>query len=76
MVHAYVMVKTGAGESDATLAAIRELSAVVEAHIVAGDFDVIAEVEVDDVYTVLHTASSEIQALDGIVDTRTYIGLD
>lgn len=76
MVHAYVLAKTGTGESDAALNAIRELPRVVDAHIVAGAYDIIAEVEVDDVYAVLQTASSEMQSLDGVRETRTYIALD
>ena len=76
MVRAFVMVKTGAGESEATVEAIREIDAVVEAHVVAGEFDVIAEVDAPEVYDVLHTASSSIQGLDGVVDTKTYFALD
>lgn len=76
MVHAVIMVKTGAGESEATVGPIRDIDGVTEAHVVAGEFDIIAEVEVDEVYDVLHTASSGIQGLDGVLDTKTYIALD
>lgn len=76
MVRAFVMAKTGAGKSEEMVEVIRELAAVTEAHVVAGAFDVIAEVEGEQVYEVLHTASSLIQGLDGVVDTKTYIALD
>ena len=76
MVTAVVMVKTGAGESEDSVEAIRAIDAVTEAHVVAGEYDVIAEVEADEVYDVLHTASSSIQGLPGVVDTKTYIALD
>lgn len=76
MVHAYVMIKTGAGESDVVVERIRGLSGILEAHIVAGAYDVVAEVEAEEVYDILRTASSEIQTLDGIDETRTYIALD
>ena len=36
MVHAFIMVKTGAGESEQLIEPIRGLGGVVEAHIVAG----------------------------------------
>lgn len=76
MVDAFIMVKTAAGESETTVARIRELDTVSEAHVVAGDYDVIAEVSAPEVYEVLHTASSSIQNLEGVVDTKTYIALD
>ena len=75
MVHAFVMVKTGAGRSEAAANAIAGIEGVTEAHIVAGEFDVIAEVDGPEVYDVMHTASSSIQGLDGVVDTKTYIAL-
>lgn len=76
MVHAYVMIKTATGSSEGILDDVRDLPEIAEAHIVAGDFDIVAEVEVDDVYSVLHAASSELQALDGVVETRTYFSLE
>ena len=75
MVHAVIMVKTEAGRSEETVEVIRDVDGVTEAHVVAGEYDVIAEVEAEEVYDVLHTASSGIQGLDGVVDTKTYIAL-
>lgn len=76
MVHAFIMVKTAAGKSEHLLADIRAIDSVSAAHIVAGNFDIIAEVDVDEVYDVLQTVSSGIQALDGVTDTKTYIAMD
>jgi DNA-binding Lrp family transcriptional regulator len=76
MVHAFIMVKTAAGKSEDLLATVQDLDGVTEAHIVAGDFDIIVEVATDEVYEVLHTASSDIQDLDGVADTKTYIALE
>jgi DNA-binding Lrp family transcriptional regulator len=76
MVHAFIMVKTAAGESEPMVEVIRGIESVTEAHVVAGEFDVIAEVDAEEVYDVLHTASSSIQGLDGVVDTKTYFALD
>jgi len=76
MVRAFVMVKTAAGESEPMVEAIRGIETVTEAHVVAGEFDVIAEVDAPEIYEVLHTASSSIQGLDGVVDTKTYFALD
>jgi DNA-binding Lrp family transcriptional regulator len=70
------MVKTEAGEGERLLTAIRELASVAEAHIVAGNYDLIAEVETEEVYDVLKSVSSEVQGLQGVTDTKTYISMD
>lgn len=76
MVHAVVMVETGTGKSTEIVEAITALDRVLEAHVVAGDYDIIVEVEADEVYEVLETASTAIQGIDGVSDTRTYVSLD
>jgi DNA-binding Lrp family transcriptional regulator len=76
MVHAFIMVKTGAGESEGLIDTIRDLEGVTEAHIVAGAYDIIAEVSAEKVYDVLHTSSSGIQGFTGVSDTKTYISMD
>ena len=76
MVHAFIMVKTATGKSEDLLGDVRAIDVIEEAHIVAGDFDMIVEVEADEVYDVLHTASSEIQDFEGVSDTKTYIALE
>ena len=75
MVHAFIMVKTAAGKSEGLLEDIRGLTRVGDAHIVAGNYDIIAEIDAPEVYDVLETVSSEIQGLDGVTDTRTYIAM-
>jgi DNA-binding Lrp family transcriptional regulator len=76
MVHAFVMVETAPGESEAVRDRVLNMDGVAEAHVVAGEYDVIAEVATDDVQAVLHTVSSEMQDVDGVVRTKTYISLD
>ena len=76
MVHAFVMVKTAVGVSESLIDTVRELPAVTEAHIVAGEFDLIVEIGSDEVYEVLQTTTGEIQSLDGVEETKTYISLE
>jgi DNA-binding Lrp family transcriptional regulator len=76
MVNAFIMVKTAAGKSQELLAAIRDHEGIQEAHVVAGRYDIIAEGIGDEVYDVLHSVSTGIGDLDGVVDTRTYICLE
>jgi len=75
MVHAFIMVKTAAGKSERLLAEIGDLESITDAHIVAGNYDIIAEVDTPEVYDVLQTVSSSLQALDGVTDTKTYIAM-
>jgi len=75
MVEAFVMVKTGAGRSEAVREDLVAIEGVEEAHVVAGNFDIIVEVAGGEVYDILHAVVSEVQALDGVTDTKTYISL-
>lgn len=76
MVRAFIMIKTAAGKSAELQEQVRAMAAVIDAHVVAGQYDIIAEVEGDEVYTVIQTVATELHTLDGIVDTRTYVCLE
>jgi len=76
MVRAFILVETAAGRSAELQARIHELDAVLEAHVVAGQYDIIVEAEANEVYAVINTVATEIHELDGIVDTRTYLCLE
>ncbi|MFC7248401.1 Lrp/AsnC family transcriptional regulator [Halomicroarcula sp. GCM10025324] len=76
MVNAFIMIKTVAGKSEELLNAVGESEGVDEAHIVAGQYDIIAEASGAEVYDVMHSVSSRIRNLEGVADTRTYICLE
>lgn len=76
MVRAFIMVKTGAGESANVCDQIREKEPVLEAHVVAGQYDIIVEAEGSEVYEVIHAVATDLTELAGVVDTRTYICLE
>ncbi|SEP24057.1 transcriptional regulator, AsnC family [Halogranum amylolyticum] len=76
MVHAYVMVATESGGSPDVLATVRKFDRVTEAHIVAGEWDLVVEVDADRVYEILSLVSSEIGTVAGVDATRTYIVLE
>lgn len=75
MVIAYIMVKANTGEADRLLTSIRDIRGVTDAHIVAGDVDIIARVEVDSPGDVKEIAADGIQAVDGIENTHTYVAM-
>ena len=75
MVVAYVMVKAHTGEADRLKREIEAIEGVVESYIVAGDVDLIAKVEVATPAQVKDVAATEIQAVEGVEDTQTYIAM-
>lgn len=76
MVYAFVLLKTGAGTSPEVTTSLLELDGVLEAHVVAGTYDVIVEVEAEEVYDILDLVSNTIQSIDGVLDSKTYITLE
>ncbi|MBX0294939.1 Lrp/AsnC family transcriptional regulator [Haloarcula nitratireducens] len=76
MVTAFIMVKTVAGKSDELLEAVREAEGITEAHIVAGQYDIIAEASGSEVYDVMQSVATRVRDLEGVADTRTYICLE
>lgn len=73
---AYIMVKANTGDADRVKSEIEEIAGVTEAHIVAGDVDFIAKVSVDSPGDVKTIAATNIQGIEGIEDTQTYIAMD
>ena len=76
MVTAYVMVKAHTGDADRLKREIGEIDGVTEAHIVAGDVDLIAKVTVETPAAVKDVAATHIQDIDGVESTQTYIAMD
>jgi DNA-binding Lrp family transcriptional regulator len=75
MVTAYVMVKANTGEADRLLHEIADVDGIVDAHIVAGDVDIIAKLDVDSPADVKEIAATTVQNTDGVEDTETYISM-
>ncbi|MFQ3284442.1 MAG: DNA-binding Lrp family transcriptional regulator [Natronomonas sp.] len=76
MVLAYVMVKAHTGEAGQLRDDIEGIDGVVSAHIVAGDVDIIAKVDVDSPGGVKEIAADGVQAIDGVEDTHTYLAME
>jgi len=76
MVIAYVMVKAHTGDADRLKDDIEAVDGVVEAHIVAGDVDFIAKVDVETPAEVKDVAATHIQEIQGVENTQTYIAMD
>ena len=76
MVVAYVMIKVYTGDADRLKSDIEAVEGITAAHIVAGDVDFIAKVEVETPGEVKDIAAKQIQEIDGVEDTQTYIAMD
>ncbi|WP_132059481.1 Lrp/AsnC ligand binding domain-containing protein [Halorussus amylolyticus] len=76
MVRAYVAVITGSGASEDAVGTVRDLTGVTEAHVVAGDFDVVAEIEGETVRDLQKIVTEGIHDIDSVGTTRTYVQLD
>ena len=76
MVTAYVMVKAHTGDADRLKQEIEAIDGVTEAHIVAGDVDLIAKVSVDTPAAVKDVAATHVQDIEGVESTQTYIAMD
>lgn len=76
MVHAFVLLDCAAGTAQSVCAEVKEVSAVEEAHVIAGDFDVVVELTAEEVHDLLSVVTREIRSLDGVGTTRTYISLE
>ena len=73
---AYILIKANSGEADRLLEEIRDVEGVVDTHIVAGDVDLIAKVDVDSPGQVKDIAANAIQRIEGVENTETYIAMD
>ncbi|MFB6153884.1 MAG: Lrp/AsnC family transcriptional regulator [Halodesulfurarchaeum sp.] len=76
MVIAYVLIKANTGEADRLLDEITGIDDVLDAHVVAGDVDLIGKIQVESPQDVKDIVANEVQSIDGVEDTETYISMD
>ena len=76
MVRAFIMVKAATGHGEALADRLEDLEGVVEASVVAGNFDIILEAEAEEVYDIISGIATRVRGLDDVEDTKTYICLE
>jgi len=76
MVVAYIMIKANTGEADRLKRQIDEIDGVLDVHIVAGDVDLIAKIDVETPAAVKDVAATAIQGIRGVESTQTYIAME
>jgi DNA-binding Lrp family transcriptional regulator len=76
MVTAYVMIKALSGDADRLKQDVEAVEGVQLVHIVAGDVDLIAKLEVDSPTDVKEIAANRIHRIEGVDSTQTYIAME
>jgi len=76
MVRAYAMIDTGEGAAPELCKRIRTFDGVTGAHVVAGDFDIVVELDGERPYDLQRVLTGKIRPLDGVGTTRTYVCLE
>ncbi|MFB6112564.1 MAG: Lrp/AsnC family transcriptional regulator [Halodesulfurarchaeum sp.] len=76
MVIAYILIKANTSEADRLLEDVSNIENIVDAHVVAGDVDLIAKAEVDAPQEIKDIVANRIQDLDGVENTETYISME
>lgn len=76
MVIAYVLIKANVLTVDQIRDMITELAGVEEAHIIAGDVDIIAKVVVETPAAVREIVASGVLTIDGVENTYSYISME
>ncbi|WP_458209272.1 Lrp/AsnC family transcriptional regulator [Haladaptatus sp. NG-SE-30] len=75
-VTAYVLIKANVPAVERIRDTITELDGVTDAHIVAGDVDIIAKIAVDTPAAVRETVASGILTINGVENTHTYMAME
>ncbi|MPZ23570.1 MAG: hypothetical protein GEU28_08485 [Dehalococcoidia bacterium] len=73
MVKAYVLVVTNPGKTKLVVAGIKDLEGVVECHEVMGPYDIVVEVEAEQLSDIPKILSEGIRPLDGIESTSSLV---
>lgn len=76
MVHAFVLVEADVGLAADLVETIVDVDVVSEGHVVAGEWDLVVELEAAEVYDVLNAIADEVQSIDGVANTKTYVALE
>lgn len=73
MARAYVLVKTKVGNTQETQEALQAIPGVRTADVVAGEYDIIAVVEMPTAQELGQLVMREIHTLPGVASTTTYV---
>ncbi len=73
MIKAYVLVVSNPGATKAVYQALAKVKGVVECNEVMGPYDIVAEIEVDDLGDVPSILSEQIRTIPGVESTTSLV---
>jgi anthranilate phosphoribosyltransferase len=76
MTDAFVNVTVQPGAVSAAAREIADLDAVGEVHVVTGDYDILAQLELGDKEEIPHAVADGIHGVTGVVDTITNVAFE
>ena len=75
MVHAYILIQTEVGKAAQVAATISEIEGVSKAEDVTGPYDVIVQMEADDLDKLGNAITDGIQRIEGVQRTTTCLAV-
>ena len=73
MIKAYVLVVANPGATKSVYAALRQVKGVVECHEVMGPYDIVAEIQVEDLADVPPILGDHIRTIAGVESTTSLV---
>jgi DNA-binding Lrp family transcriptional regulator len=71
----FVLIKTEPGKECEVYDELKEVSEVIDFHQLFGEYDLIAKIEGNDVDKVRSIIVDKIRHIEGIIDTKTLLGI-
>ena len=72
-VRAYVLLRVEAGKLNSVVDSLSQLPEVKDAYPITGDYDIVADIEVEKVADIHELMSTKIHKIDGVKETNTHI---
>lgn len=72
MINAYIMISLQPGNTEKAIKEMRKIENIAKISIIAGDYDIIVRVQVDNLEELL-TATDKIQMISGVRKTTTQV---
>ncbi|MHA2358178.1 MAG: Lrp/AsnC family transcriptional regulator [Candidatus Heimdallarchaeaceae archaeon] len=76
MASAYILINCEIGEESSVMSQLKEMSHVVEVHIVYGVYDLIAKIEAEDTDSLKKIVTENLRVLEKVRSTMTMICVD